>query len=226
MTALDFRQNDHSLYSNEILHKCNEIITDHDSNNNINTLFNDLENYLNDELSKYNSINDLIIDKTIESIYQIYDNNFIDEAIKKNLQYVLGLNGKIFSDLISNYNIKELDNPNSDILIRFVNYDIKDNFEGFYLFNILLAGIHQIQQTTVDRQSNICNGILLIGLNEIEKTLIDVIKKKEIIHIKKFLIPDLNIIYNKTYTKLLKDPKNKKKYNLILKNKIGNNLLI
>ena len=226
MSTLDSSKHDYSLYSNEIYDKCDEIIRDHDTNNDINTLFNDLENYFNDELNKYESINDLIINKTIESIYQIYDNNFIDEAIKTNLQYILGLNSKIFSDLISNYNIKELDNPKSDILIRFFNYDINDNFERFYLLTILLSAIHQIQQTTVDRQSNIYNGILLIGLNEIEKNLIAVIKKKEIIHIKKYIIPDLNIIYNKTYTKLLKDPKNNKKYNLILKNMIENNLTI
>jgi putative ABC transport system ATP-binding protein len=215
-----------SNYMTEIYDNCDEIISEHDTNNDINSLFKDLENYCNDELSKYDSINDLIINKAIESIYKIYDNNLIDEAIKTNLQNILGLNGKIFSKLISNYNIKELDNPKSDILIRFFNYDIKDNFERLYLFTILLSAIHQIQQTTVDRQSNICNGILLIGLNEIEKNLVVVIKKTEIKFIKKFIIPDLNIIYNKTYNKLLKDPKNIKKYNLILKNMIGNNLII
>jgi len=43
---------------------------------------------------------------------------------------------------------------------------------------------------------------------------------------KKYLLSDLKLTYEKTYSKILKDPKNKTKYNLILKKYIENNLQI
>lgn len=214
-------------YLTEIGTKCNKIITDHDINDNINSLFIDLDNYATSEFDKYKYNSDFSCN--IENIFNSisnFDYSFFDENTRKYLENLLGLTSNKFSKLISFYNIKELPNPDSDSLIRFFNYEIKDNFERFFLFNILLPAFCKLRRIIVNRQSNIYNGILLLFSTNIQKILYNTIKKKEILFFKEYLLSDLKLIYEKSYSKIQKDIKNKTKYNLILKKYIDNNMVI
>jgi ABC-type multidrug transport system fused ATPase/permease subunit len=214
-----------SDYITEIYNNCNKIITDHDAKNDINSLFIDLDNYATSELEKYNSKFSSNIENIFNSILN-FDYSFLDETTRKYLENLLYLTSNGFSKLISSYNIKEIPNPKSEVLIRFFNYEIKDNFERLFLFNILLTACIKLKQIIVHRQSSIYNGILLLFLINIQKILTNTIKKKEILFFKEYLIPDLKLIYEKTYSKILKDTKNKTKYNLIIKKYIENNMEI
>ena len=214
-----------SDYMTEIYNNCNKIITDHDINDDINSLFIDLEKYATSEVENYNSG----IDSNINNIFKTILNSnysFLDESNRNLLQNIIDMYGNGFSKFISLYNIKEIPNPHSDSLIRFFNYEIKDNFELFYLSCILLPYYKKLAQILSDRQSNIFSGILLLGVLEINNNLILLIKKKNIIFFKKYILSDLKLTYEKTYPKILNDPKNKTKYNLILKKYIENNLKI
>ena len=227
MSTLYSSKHDYSRYTNDIYNKCNTIISDFNINDDINGLFANLEKYFNDELGKHdtnypNSILNLISKKINDG----YDFSILGEKGNQTLQNIFELTTKNTSKLISLYTIKEIPNPNSDIFIRFLNYEIKDNFERMSLFIFLLPAIQQSQQTIVDAQSSIFSGLLLAGSIEIEKTIINVIKNKEAYFLKKYLLPDLDKLFNQTYNKLLVDEKNKKKYNIILKNYIENNLFI
>ena len=214
-----------SNYLTEIYNNCNKIITNHDTNDPINSLFNDLDNYATSEFEKYDSKFSSNIENIFKCILSI-DYSFLDETTRQQLQNIIDLYGKGVSKFISLYNIKEIPNPHSDVLIRFLNYEIKDNFEKFYLYSFLLPALHKLTQICVNRQSSIYNGILVLCVIEIKNNLIRLIKKKEIIFFKKYLIPDLKLIYEKTYSKILKDKKNKTIYNLILKKYIENNIKI
>ena len=186
-----------------------------------------LEKYFNDELGKYDTNNaNSILNAIVQKINDSYDFSILGEKGNQILQNIIELSAKYTSKLISLYTIKEIPNPNSDILIRFLNYEIKDNFERTNLFIFLFPAIQQLQQTIVDAQSSIFSGFLLLASIEIEKAFITVIKNKEASFLKEYLLPDLNKLFNQTYNKLLVDQKNKKKYNLILKNYIENNLFI
>jgi len=214
-----------SDYMTEIYNNCNKIITDHDINDDINSLFIDLEKYATSEVEKYDSKFSSNIENIFKCILSI-DYSFLDETTRQQLQNIIDLYGKGVSKFISLYNIKEIPNPHSDVLIRFLNYEIKDNFEKFYLYFVLIPALHKLTQICVNRQSSIYNGILVLCVLEIKNNLIRLIKKKEIIFFKKYLIPDLKLIYEKTYSKILKDKKNKTIYNLILKKYIENNIKI
>jgi len=231
MTTTEDEDDIISNYMTEIYNNCNKIITEYDTNNDINSLFKDLENYATSEFDKYNSGIDSNIEniENIENIFKTIlniDYSFLDEASRKYLENLLDLTSNGVSKFISLYNIKEIPNPDSDSLIRFFNYEIKDNFERVFLYNIVLSGSFILNRIIVDRESNIYNGILLLLSINIQKTLINIIKKKEILFFKKYLLSDLKLTYEKTYSKILKDPKNKTKYNLILKKYIENNINI
>ena len=214
-------------YFNEIYNNCNKIISEHDTNNeDINTLFVDLEKYATSEFDKYNSDCDVNIEN-IENIFNSIlniDYSFLDESTRKYIENLLDFTSNGFSKFVSLYNIKEIPNPHSDSLIRFFNYDIKDNFERLFLFNIVISATFKLKRIIVNRESNISNGILLLFSINIQNILINIIKKKEILFFKKYLLSDLKLTYEKTYSKILKDTKNKTKYNLILKKYIGNNM--
>ena len=153
-------------YLTEIGTKCNKIITDHDINDNINSLFIDLDNYATSEFDKYKYSSDFSCN--IENIFNSisnFDYSFFDENTRKYLENLLGLTSNKFSKLISFYNIKELPNPDSDSLIRFFNYEIKDNFERFFLFNILLPAFCKLRRIIVNRQSNIFQWNFIIIFN-------------------------------------------------------------
>jgi ABC-type multidrug transport system fused ATPase/permease subunit len=212
-------------YSNELYNNCCKIINDYDTNDDINNLFYALDKYTKNEFEKNNSV----FSDNIETIIKnLLTSNFtiLDDDTRKYLQNLISFNSVGFSNFISLYNIKEIPNPNSNSLIRFFNYEIKDNFNRFYLHNFLLAINDRISLICVDRQSNIFNGILLWVLIEIKNVLLLEIKKKDIYFLKKYLLQDLKIIYEKTYSKILKDTKNKHKYNMILKKYIENNIKI
>jgi ABC-type multidrug transport system fused ATPase/permease subunit len=217
-----------SNYITEIYNNCNKIITEYDTNKDINSLFKDLEKYSTSEFEKYNSETSYNIDNINNIFKTILNSNysFLDETNKKYIENLLDLYSNGFSKFISLFNIKEIPNPHSDSLIRFFNYEIKDNFEMFYLKIVLLPYYHKLSQILSDRQSNIFSGILLLSLLEIRNNLVLLIKKKEILFFKKYLLSDLKLTYEKTYSKILKDTKNKTKYNLILKKYIQNNLQI
>ena len=220
-----------SNYMTEIYNNCNKIITEYDTNHDINSLFVDLEKYATSEFEKYNSETSYNIDniENIENIFKTIlniDYSFLDEASRKYLENLLDLTSNGVSKFISLYNIKEIPNPHSDSLIRFFNYEIKDNFERLFLYTIVLSATVKLKRIIVNRESNIYNGILLLLSINIQKTLINIIKKKEILFFKEYLLPDLKLTYEKTYSKILKDTKNKTKYNLILKKYIENNMEI
>ena len=214
-----------SNYLNEIYNKCNKIISDHNSKDDINGLFDNLDSYAISEFEKYNSI----FSGNIETIFKTFltsNLSFLDEDTRKQLHNLIHRNANDISKFISFLNIKEIPNPNSDLLIRLFNYEIKDNFNRFYLHNYLLAVIDKLTLVCVNRKSSILNGILLWGLFEIKDIVVLEIKKKEINFFKNYFLQDLKLIYEKTYSKILKDTKNKDKYNLILKKYIGNNMKI
>jgi len=228
MTTTEDEDDIISNYMTEIYNNCNKIITEYDTNNDINSLFKDLENYATSEFDKYNSGIDSNIDN-INNIFKIILNSnysFLDESNRNLLQNIIDMTSNGVSKFISLYNIKEIPNPDSDSLIRFFNYEIKDNFELFYLNIVLLCYYKKLAQILTDRQSNIFSGILLLCVLEINNNLILLIKKKKIIFFKKYILSDLKLTYEKTFSKILKDTKNKTKYNLILKKYIENNLKI
>jgi len=189
MTTTEDEDDIISNYMTEIYNNCNRIITEYDTNNDINSLFKDLENYATSEFDKYNSGFNYNIEniENIENIFKTIlniDYSFLDEASRKYLENLLDLTSNGVSKFISLYNIKEIPNPHSDSLIRFFNYEIKDNFERVFLYNIVFSGSFILNRIIVDRESNIYNGILLLLSINIQKTLINIIKKKKFCFLK------------------------------------------
>lgn len=212
-------------YSNELYNNCSKILNDYDINDDINKLFSAIENYSNTEFEKYNSN----FSENIETIILNYLNSeftILDENTSKilyNLITLITFNSDMFSNILSLYNIKEIPNPESDPLIHFINYEIKDNFNRFYLYSILIV-LDRLMLIIVNRESTIYNGILLWSVTEIKNVLEKKIKKKEITFLKEYILKDFKLIYEKTYSKILKDMKNKNVYNIILKKYIETNL--